>query len=142
MLLSNMIESKQDTVKLNDIDVNALEQLINYSYTGDIQITNENAQSILIGAIYLQLQNITTECVKFIKTRFSLDDALVMKQFAERFMLNDLIATANRVINKNFIKICETEEFLHSSYNVIDDLLSRDQLNVESEEQVFSALCS
>ena len=71
-----------------------------------------------------------------VKKRLTFNDALCVRQFAEQFCFRDLISSVNRFINKHFNKICQTDEFLNLTYSDLIDLLSRDQLNVESEETV------
>jgi uncharacterized protein (UPF0332 family) len=63
----DMVESKQDVVTINNIDSNALEQFINYSYNGKITITNDNVQSLLVAANFFHLQTIKNACSDFSK---------------------------------------------------------------------------
>lgn len=120
-----MMESKQDVITINNIDSNALEQFINYSYNGNITINNENVQSLLIAANFFHLQNVKNACSDFIKKRLNITDALCVRQFAEQFMCRDLISSVNRFINKHFSKICQTEEFLNLTFDDLTDFLSR-----------------
>ena len=131
-----MAESKQDVITINSIDCSALEQFINYSYNGSITITTENVQNLLVAANFFHLQTIKNACSDFIKKRLTVNDALCIRQFAEQFMCRDLISSVNRFINKHFSKICQTDEFINLAFNDLSDLLSRDQLNVQCEEQV------
>ena len=140
MFCIDMVESKQDMITINNIDSNALEQFINYSYNGNITITNENVESLLIAANFFHLQTIKSACSDFIKKRLSVNDALCIRQFAEQFMCRDLISSVNRFINKHFSKICQTDEFLNLTYSDLVDLLSRDQLSVQCEETVRDLL--
>ena len=136
MFLHEMIESKQDVITINSVEPNALEQFINYSYNGKITITNENVQSLLIGANFFLLKNIKYACVEFIKKRLSIQDALCVRSFAEQLMCHDLVLAVNRFVNKNFNKIVLTQEFLNLSHLELSDLLNRDELSVECEDQV------
>jgi kelch-like protein 18 len=142
MFLNDMIESKQEVITINTIDPGALEQFINYSYNGKIIINNENVQSLLIGANFFHLKNIKNACCEFIKKRLSIQDALCVRNFAEQLMCPDLVLAVNRFINKNFNRIISTSEFLDLTSKELADLLSRDELNVESEEQVYEAFTS
>lgn len=55
-------------------------------------------------------------------------------------MCHDLVTAVNRFINKNFTKIIQTQEYLALSFNELAEILGRDELNVDCEEQVFEAL--
>lgn len=140
MFLNEMIESKQDVITINTIDPNALEQFINYSYNGMITISNENVQSLLIGANFFHLKNIKNACVEFIKKRLTVQDALYIRMFADQYMCHDLIMCCNRFIDKNFSKISQTEAFLELNSVDLIEILKRDELSVDCEEQVYEAL--
>lgn len=136
MLLHDLIESKQEVITINNVDAGALEQFINYSYNGKITITNDNVQSLLIGANFFHLKAIKTACCEYIKKRLSVQDALCVKSFAEQLMCHDLVLSVNRFINRNFVRITQTPEFLSLTFAEMADLLGRDELSVDCEEQV------
>ncbi|CAF0813231.1 unnamed protein product [Brachionus calyciflorus] len=140
MFLHDLIESKQDVITINNIDPSALEQFINYSYNGKITITNENVQALLIGANFFHLKTIKNACCEFVKKRLNVQDALCLRNFADQLMCHDLVLAVNRFINKNFLKIVQTQEFLGLSHLELGELLCRDELNVDCEEQVYEAL--
>jgi kelch-like protein 18 len=138
MLLQEMAESnKKEEIKMKEIESSALEQFINYSYNGRITITNDNVQSLLIGANFFHLKSIKTACCDFVKKRLTVQDALIVKQFAEQLMCHDLVQEVNRFVCKNFTKIVQTQEFFNLSYPEMADILSKDDLNVDCEEQVI-----
>ncbi len=87
----------------------SLEQFINYSYTGQITITNENVQSLLIGANFFHLKNVKTACCEFIKKRLAIGDALAVRSFAVQLMCHDLVVAVDRFVNRNFAKIVQTQ---------------------------------
>jgi kelch-like protein 18 len=140
MFLHEMIEKNQNEITINSVDHLCLEQFINYSYNGKITITNENVQSLLIGANFFHLKNIKTACCEFVKKRLTINDALAVRAFAEQLMCLDLVQSVDNFINRNFNKIINTSEFLNLQSSELCDILSRDELNVDSEEQVYDAL--
>lgn len=140
MFLHDLVESKQDVISINNIDPIALEQIINYSYNGKITISNENVQSLLIGANFFHLKSIKNACCDFVKKRLTVQDALCLRNFADQLMCHDLVLAVNRFINKNFLKIAQTQEFLDLGHDELAELLQRDELNVDCEEQVYEIL--
>ena len=51
-------------------------------------------------------------------------------------MCTSLVESANKYINKHFMEVARSDEFLAISESDITDILSRDELYVTSEEQV------
>ena len=47
----------------------ALEALVNFAYSGKVQISADNVQSLLIGANFLNLYEVKESCCEFITKR-------------------------------------------------------------------------
>lgn len=67
MFTNNMAESriKEITMKESAIEPSALESLINYVYSGQVRIDNQNVQNLMVGASFLQLSNVRDACASF-----------------------------------------------------------------------------
>ncbi|NXS25896.1 KLH18 protein, partial [Pomatostomus ruficeps] len=69
MFTNDMMECKQDEIVMQGMDPSALEALINFAYNGHLAIDQQNVQSLLMGASFLQLQNIKDACCSFLRER-------------------------------------------------------------------------
>ncbi len=69
-----------------------------------------------------------------------MQDVLCVRSFADQLMCHDLVVSVNRFINKNFSKIVLTNEFFNLSEAELAEILRRDELNVDCEEQVIFML--
>ncbi|XP_073533203.1 kelch-like protein 18 isoform X1 [Phyllobates terribilis] len=140
MFTNDMMECKQDEIVMQGMDPSALEALINFAYNGHLAIDQQNVQSLLMGASFLQLQNIKDACCAFLKERLHPKNCLGVRQFAETMMCAVLYDAANRFIHEHFVEVSMSEEFLALSFDEVLELVSRDELNVKAEEQVFEAV--
>lgn len=50
----------------------ALENLINFAYSGTVKIDNQNVQSLMVGASFLQLNKVRDACADFLISRYAL----------------------------------------------------------------------
>nr|XP_010958263.2 kelch-like protein 18 [Camelus bactrianus] len=66
-------------------------------------------------------------------------NCLGVRQFAETMMCAVLYDAANSFIHQHFVEVSMSEEFLALPLEDVLELVSRDELNVKSEEQVFEA---
>ncbi|XP_010216328.1 PREDICTED: kelch-like protein 18, partial [Tinamus guttatus] len=139
MFTNDMMECKQDEIVMQGMDPSALEALINFAYNGHLAIDQQNVQSLLMGASFLQLQNIKDACCAFLRERLHPKNCLGVRQFAETMMCAVLYAAANSFIQQHFVEVSMSEEFLALPFEDVLELVSRDELNVKSEEQVFEA---
>ncbi|CAJ0958579.1 unnamed protein product, partial [Mesorhabditis belari] len=62
---SNMIELKASTVELHDMDEEALRQLIDFIYTGQLTINSNLSHALLTTASMLQLNSVKDACAKY-----------------------------------------------------------------------------
>lgn len=63
-------------------------------------------------------------------------NCLGVRQFAETMMCALLYDAANSFIHQHFVEVSMSEEFLALPLEDVLELVSRDELNVKSEEQV------
>ncbi|XP_058035936.1 kelch-like protein 18 isoform X2 [Ahaetulla prasina] len=142
MFTNDMMECKQEEIAMQGLDPSALEALINFAYNGHLAIDQQNVQSLLMGASFLQLQNIKDACCSFLKERLHPKNCLGVRQFAETMMCALLYDAANRFVHQHFVEVSMSEEFLALPYEDVLELISRDELHVKMEEQVYEAALS
>ncbi|MGH0129213.1 UNVERIFIED_CONTAM: hypothetical protein FKN15_069719 [Acipenser sinensis] len=140
MFTNDMMECKQDEIVMQGMDPSALESLINFAYNGDLTIDQQNVQSLLTGASFLQLQNVKDACCTFLRERLHPKNCLGVRQFAEAMMCTVLYDAANSFIHQHFVEVSMSEEFLALGPEAVLELVGRDELNVKAEEQVFEAV--
>ncbi|RXM98486.1 Kelch-like protein 18 [Acipenser ruthenus] len=100
----------------------------------------QNVQSLLIGASFLQLQNVKDACCTFLRERLHPKNCLGVRQFAEAMMCTVLYDAANSFVHQHFVEVSMSEEFLALGLEEVLELVGRDELNVKAEEQVFEAV--
>ncbi len=64
---------------------------------------------------------------------------LNVRQFAMALGCNSLVRAADRFLQKHFTPVSKTEDFLALPVGDVFEILSRDELFVSNEEQVFEA---
>ncbi|XP_054724682.1 kelch-like protein 18 [Uloborus diversus] len=142
MFTNDMIESKQTEINIKDIDPDAVELLINFAYSGKVQISTSNVQSLLVGASFFQLSKVREACCEFLKRRLHPNNALGIRTFADALGCSTLVDATNRYLQKHFLEVCRSEEFINLQLADVREIVSRDELHITSEEQVFEAVLS
>ena len=139
MFTQRMAESKQRLITINGVDPGTLRSLVEYAYTATIDITEDNVQSILSAASVLQFQEVKQACSEFLRRQLDTDNCLGIKVFAEAYGCNDLKKAATVYSSHYFTQVRQREEFLKLSIDEIKLFLSNEQLNVQSEYEVYEA---
>ncbi|PVD26508.1 hypothetical protein C0Q70_14185 [Pomacea canaliculata] len=142
MFTSSLTESRQMRVELHEVDAASVSLLINYAYTGKVDVTRSNAQSLLATASLLQMLPVQRACAKFMEMQLDINNCIGIHAFAHAHSCPELSIKAREFIEKNFTQVSHTDEFLELSATQILDLLASDELNVEKEEVVWEALLS
>uniref|UniRef100_A0A7M5WW90 BTB domain-containing protein n=2 Tax=Clytia hemisphaerica TaxID=252671 RepID=A0A7M5WW90_9CNID len=140
MFTGEMSESKQNVVNIKEVDACALEQLIEYCYTAEVKVTEENVQTLLPAANLLQLPDVRNACCEFLKTQLHPTNCLGIMRFADLHSCPDLVVAARSYIEQNFTDVLSSEEFMQLDCRRVVDFISSDQLTVPSEEKVYEAV--
>ncbi|VDN51006.1 unnamed protein product [Dracunculus medinensis] len=139
MFTAEMAECQQNEICLKEMDADTLEQIIDFTYTGRLRITAANVQSTMEAANFLQLYSIVDECCKFLQCRLHSQNVLGIRSFAMTLGCVSLVLSADRFIHKHFLSVSQGEEYLMLKFDEISTILSRDELLVDNEQQIFEA---
>jgi len=63
-----------------------------------------------------------------------------VRSFGDQFMCTSLVEACNKYIQKYFVDVAQSDEFLSLEQKDIVEILSNDELHVASEEQVLHAI--
>ena len=69
MFTSDVLESRQNSITLKSMDPNSVELLIEFAYTAQIRITEENVQDVLPVSCILQICPVKKACCDFIQSQ-------------------------------------------------------------------------
>lgn len=140
MFTSGLQESTQEEVHLKGVDEGGMKAIINFLYSGKLEITEANAQGVLSVAAMFDLPNVVSACARFMLKHLSPSNCLGVRDFARIFNLSDLNASANRFAMQNFANVSKAEEFLNLSLDDVESFIQSDKINVNSEEDVYVAV--
>lgn len=139
-MFTSFEESIRDRVTLQGVDFHALQLLIDYVYTSEVQVTENNVQALLPAANLLQLTDVRDACCEFLQAQLHPTNCLGIRAFADLHGCLDLLSHAENYIEQHFPEVVECEEFLSLSPQQVSKLISSDRLTVPSEEKVFECV--
>lgn len=136
MFTNDVIESRQNSVTLKSMDPRSVEVLIEFAYTAQIRITEENVQYLLPVACILQISPVKKACCDFLQSQLDPSNCIGIKDYADIYDCIDLAKAAGKFIFRHFLEVSENEEFVSLSKEQLINLISRDELYVKSEDEV------
>ncbi|XP_030888066.1 kelch-like protein 3, partial [Leptonychotes weddellii] len=100
MFTGDMSESKAKKIEIKDVDGRTLNKLIDYIYTAEIEVTEENVQVLLPAASLLQLMDVRQNCCDFLQSQLHPTNCLGIRAFADVHTCTDLLQQANAYAGK------------------------------------------
>ncbi|KAM8910331.1 kelch-like protein 4 isoform 1-T1 [Spinachia spinachia] len=140
MFTSDVREAKQEEIKMEGVDPEALRSLVHFAYTGVLELKEETIESLLAAACLLQLSQVIQVCCNFLMKQLHPSNCLGIRSFADAQGCVDLLNVAHNYTMEHFLEVIQNQEFLLLPTAEIVKLLSSDEINVPDEETIFQAL--
>ncbi|KAI1887646.1 hypothetical protein AGOR_G00192450 [Albula goreensis] len=140
MFTSDVREAKQEEVKMEGVDPDALWALVQYAYTGRLELREDTIENLLSASCLLQLSAVVHACCGFLIKQLHPSNCLGIRSFADAQGCQDLHRVAHNYTMEHFLEVIRNQEFLLLPPGEIQKLLSSDDMNVPDEETVLDAL--
>lgn len=131
-------EANHDEFILDDTDGETLKMIVDFCYSGRIDLTEENVGNILAIASSVQLDFLEEKCRQYYDDHLNVNNSLATLLIAEKYSYPTLRKRALDYCCEAFELIPSTEiqKFDHS---LLEELLKRDNINA-TEESIFNRL--
>ncbi|KAJ5068563.1 hypothetical protein M0811_02505 [Anaeramoeba ignava] len=136
---SKMKEYQENKLILKDVSNSILSSILNYFYSGKIEINLENAIEILIFSSKYLIDELIGICSKFIKNNLQFETIVDILKLSETMNLNQLLDYSYKFISKNFNKFIKTPFFLELEENHLNSILSNDEIRT-NEFKAFQSI--
>lgn len=140
MFTTNLRESVEEEVSMKNIDPDALQLLIEYCYTGVIELNEDNVETLLSTASLLQLQAVVGVCCQFLLDHLHPSNCIGISLFAESQGCWKLHQASYNYIMEHFMDVIQNLEFRLLPAPDVIRLLSCEELNVPNEEAIYYCL--
>uniref|UniRef100_A0A0K0ECG8 BTB domain-containing protein n=1 Tax=Strongyloides stercoralis TaxID=6248 RepID=A0A0K0ECG8_STRER len=142
MLTNNMVSNfNTNSISLSYICPETMEAIINFAYTGRIKISERNVEDVASAASYLQIPILLDHCVNYMTRRIKYTNAVKIYKFIKSIR-GDTDRGSMRYIEKHFLQLSRTTDFLQLDYDEFYEILKSDHLLVDSELQVLEVILS
>ncbi|KAJ3615318.1 hypothetical protein NHX12_018886 [Muraenolepis orangiensis] len=140
MFTSDVREAKQEEVKMEGVDPDALWMLVQYAYTGRLELREDTIESLLSASCLLQLSRVVQACCSFLVRQLHPSNCLGIRSYADAQGCSSLQSAAHSYTMEHFMEVMEGQEFLLLPMEEMARLLTSDDANVPEEETVVTAL--
>ena len=136
-----MKEKKEGVIRLEETSKAVIEEVLEYLYTGHIDINENSANFDLIAAAdYFVMPSLKALCGRIILKTLAPCNCVSIYYFALKYRCEELEKGAKDFILANFAAVADTEDFLNLSSKQVEQWISSDEIIVEGEEEVFEVV--
>jgi len=142
LLISDMRESKEHLIRieLEEATASVMEDVLQYVYTGNVSITEDNAHNLMATADYLLLPGLKTVVGRYLTENLATENCISYYYFAVKYQCEELKEEARGMINSDFSAVMETEDFLSLDMKQVMEWVSSDDITVNVEEEIFKGI--
>ncbi|XP_066268550.1 kelch-like protein 40a isoform X2 [Branchiostoma lanceolatum] len=140
MFTSGMMESRQKTVVLQDLDAGMFGEILNYIYSGTLDVSLDKVQPLYQAADLLQLDYVRDTCSSYMAMNVHHSTCVDLYKFADVFSIDSVRNQCLQCICRHFSKVVSTEGFCSLNVTQLTEIISRDELDVKEETAVWEAV--
>ena len=139
MFRCGLEESTLATVQLT-MEPEILTSIVDYMYTGEIELTVDNVERLIKAGDVLQLEGLRAGCDEFMVAQVELRNCFEFYRFAKLYRLDKLHWNAKRLMLAEFTAITFNAEFKEFSCCDLIEFIKEDELIAENEDVVCESV--
>jgi hypothetical protein len=131
---------KLDTITVKNIDSQLFKILLDFAYSGEIEISQDNIRQIAKAGELLNINSIKRVCCDFMGKDITIDNCLESISFYKELGFIDSAAEAIHFASRNFEVIIDQPHFCHLDGQSFFMIMESYYLYVQREEILFDAV--
>ncbi|ELT96043.1 hypothetical protein CAPTEDRAFT_34879, partial [Capitella teleta] len=140
MFQSGLKEGAEQNIKLDFTDSAIIKILVEFFYTGYIELTKGNIKAVVAGSEFLCCKHLKAHCEEYLVDTVGLSNCIDYYRYGQVFNLKLLIKAAFDFILSKFKEFKGIADFDKLTEDELVEVVSSDQLNAENEDVVFEAV--
>ncbi|KAJ5080175.1 pep-cterm sorting domain-containing protein [Anaeramoeba ignava] len=137
---SNMKESQEGRIELSDISEQFMENILTYMYTGQYEISLENAIESLIISKKFCFEELAEFSTTFIKDNIDTESVADVLNISIQFGCQDLYDFCMKFVIQNFHDVSKSSTFANIAEHELSEIIASDDLTSLSEQEILQAV--
>eukprot|EP00730_Choanoeca_flexa_P019288 TRINITY_DN9417_c0_g1_i3.p1 TRINITY_DN9417_c0_g1~~TRINITY_DN9417_c0_g1_i3.p1 ORF type:complete len:551 (+),score=73.72 TRINITY_DN9417_c0_g1_i3:165-1817(+) len=133
-------ETTTQEIELHDVDGRALQAIIDFVYTQNLEIGEHNVIALLHAACLVQVDAVVQRTTLYLEDHLDSHNVIALLDYSHRYSLDRLRQRAIGLIKRNFTAVCCQDAFVELSYDTLMMLLQQPGLAVTSEQMLLNVL--
>ncbi len=129
-------------LEIEGISFQTLKVIVSYLYTGNINITVENAGDVISLCKTLKLSSAHDTCEAFLKEQANPANCIGLHRMASRHDVVELKEKSREIMMNNVKEVVAGPEFLNMSVDEVEEYIQNENLRIPNEDPVYDAVIS
>ena len=139
MFRCSLQEKSSDPVQLT-MEPDILANIIDYMYTEEIELTDDNVESLFKACDVLQLDALKARCEDFMLTQVDITNCVRFWRLSELYQLHKLLRKAKGLMLAEFKAFAFSDQFKEMSCSELVDVIKDDDIRVDDEDVVVEGV--
>lgn len=139
MFAGGLRETQQTEIPVHGVTHTAMTKLLDFIYTSEIELDIDHVQEVLAAATLLQVDDVISFCCDFLFSWMDDKNILEVHRLADMFGLQQLEANVHSYILRNIQTLSRTDVYRQLPPDRVFRVLCSDELEVNSENEVYEA---
>ena len=140
MFLSRMKEQYQNEVEIHQFDGKIVKSLIDFMYSGKIDIDSDNVMDLITVADFLQMEDVIEFCFEFLESTMTIDNCIEIVKVSTIYHNALDLKTTYKFISENFDKLAKTDAIKSLSKDVLMKLLGKIDFSKYRQSSLYDAI--
>ena len=139
-LNTEMKEKEEGVIRMKDTSKALMEEVLEYLYTGYVDINDNNAFELMAVADYFLITSLKVLSSKFIQETLCASNSIMAYYSSVKYQCSDLREAAKSFILANFMAVSKSNDFLNLNLEQVEEWISSDEIVIKGEKEVFMAI--
>lgn len=132
-LFSSSVNDLEE-IELRDVNGKAVELLVQYAYTGSLDISRDNVNDLIRAANFLCIDSVTGACRVYMENNLTIENCLDVRGLAVSLDQLSLRESAERFIFEHFKDLTIEDHLMKMPADLLEQLLERDDVTVMGDK--------
>nr|XP_026690605.1 kelch-like protein 12 isoform X2 [Ciona intestinalis] len=133
MFNTELDEKYKDDVEVHGVEPESFEKLVDFMYTGKININTNNVCELLAVCDYLQVLAVKELCIRYLSKMMSPQNCITIQVLADRFTIPQITEQFNKCFVTNYQQVVSSKHFKKLSKDDVIKLLQSTHGKVSSD---------
>ena len=136
LMSPNMKEGDQEVIELPTLQGDAVANLIDFAYTGEIFLSLENIETLLETANFLAIESVIKACCEFLERNMTCDNCIGILICADLYSLNGLKSVSLDYALKHYSEVVKSDDIENLPIDIFKEMIGAEHILILKDDVI------